>query len=102
MELEDKWYDLYEANEQEIEIYQEYERYDFLQHYDFEMTPRPDQEYVNVYIRAGSQMNFYKREGYDLLTYLGDLGGLFDIVFILGSIITSFLTTKLFTATLIS
>lgn len=47
-------------------------------------------------------MNFYKREGYDLLTYLGDLGGLFDIVFILGSIITSFLTTKLFTATLIS
>ena len=30
MELEDKWYDLYEANEQEIEIYQEQERYDFL------------------------------------------------------------------------
>ena len=47
-------------------------------------------------------MNFYKREGYDLLTYLGDLGGLFDIVFILGSIITTFLTSKLFTANLIS
>ena len=73
-----------------------------MQQDDLNKVPRADREYINIFIRAGMESNFYKREGYDLLTYLGDLGGLFDIVYIVGSIITGLLTSKIFTATLIS
>ena len=36
-----------------------------------------------------------------MLTYLGDLGGLLDVLFVVGSILTSAVTSKLFIAALI-
>ena len=41
-------------------------------------------------------------EVYDLLTYLGDLGGLFDIAFFIGKLLTMSITAKFFNAALIS
>ena len=61
-----------------------------------------DRQYFNIYFNAGDQKKFYKREKYDILSYLGDLGGIFDILFILGSGATTFFSSRLFLASLIS
>ena len=55
-----------------------------------------------MYIRADDTQYFFKRENYDLITYLGDLGGLLDVLFAVGSVTTGLLTSKLFKAKLIS
>ena len=60
-----------------------------------------EREYVAFYFRADSEKHFYQREIYDVLSYLGDLGGLFDILFIIGISLTSFFFSKLFLAALI-
>lgn len=65
-------------------------------------TPVERREYINVYIRADDTQYFFKRENYDLITYLGDLGGLLDVLFVVGSVTTGLLTSKLFKAMLIS
>ena len=39
-------------------------------------------EYLNLYLRAESMTKLYKREDYQILDYLGDLGGLLDFVII--------------------
>ena len=46
-------------------------------------------------------MRVYKREVVDILTYLGDLGGLIDILLVIGQLLVSFVASKLFTAALI-
>ena len=60
-----------------------------------------DREYMTIFFRADSETRIYKREGYDLLTFLGDLGGLFDICMILGMFLTTMFAGRLFTAALI-
>lgn len=52
-------------------------------------------------MRAAGITRSYSREGYDVLTYLGDLGGLMDILLVAGQMMTSVFASKLFTAALI-
>jgi len=52
-------------------------------------------------LRADNEQRLYKREGDDVLTYLGDLGGLMDILLITGSTLTGLFSAKLFRAALI-
>ena len=61
-----------------------------------------EREYISIYLRADSEKRIYKREGYDILTFFGDIGGLFDIVLIFGWAMTTFFAGKVFTAALIS
>ena len=62
----------------------------------------PEREYVTIYFRADQSKRLFKRESYDILTYLGDLGGLMDVLLMLGKISTSIFATKLLSAALIS
>ena len=39
-------------------------------------------EYFSLYLRADSMTKLYKREDYQLLDYLGDLGGILDFVIV--------------------
>ena len=64
--------------------------------------PRDKTSYLNIFFRADSSMHVYKREGYDFLTFLGDLGGLFDIMMVIGWSFTSLFTGRLLAAALIS
>ena len=43
----------------------------------------------------------YKRIGYDLLTFLGDVGGLLDIVLVMGHMLTMFFAARLFQGALV-
>ena len=65
-------------------------------------TRLEDREYIKIYFRAESAKRVYQRQGYDILAYLGDLGGLLDFLFVVGKVITSIFTSKLFIAALIS
>ena len=60
-----------------------------------------DREYLAIYLRADKEKTRYTRISYDMLTYLGDLGGLLDIVLMFGSLCTGFFARKLFQAALI-
>ena len=64
--------------------------------------PVTEREYINIYMRADETQQVFKREGYAILTYLGDLVGLLDVVCVFGSVTTALLSSKLFKASLIS
>ena len=61
-----------------------------------------DREYFALYFRAAAEKRLYVQEKYDLLSYLGDLGGLFDILYMIGLALTSFYSSKLFIAAIIN
>ena len=55
-----------------------------------------------MFLRQDQYHRFYKHEAYDILTYLGDLGGLYGILYTLGMILTSRFVARMFNATIIS
>ena len=64
-------------------------------------STRAERSYVEINLRASSIKRVYKREVVDVLTYLGDLGGLLDVLLVVGQMLTSIVASKLFTAALI-
>ena len=56
---------------------------------------------MSIYLRSYNEQRFYKREGYSALDYLGDLGGLLDVLLIVGGLFTAIFAKKLFKAALI-
>ena len=66
-----------------------------------ENTPPEDIEYIKIYLRADSNSKLYKREDYQLLEYLGDLGGLLDFVILLCWASSHVFVKRLFNAALI-
>ena len=65
-------------------------------------TPIEDREYVNLFFRQDYSQRLYKREEYDMLTYLGDLGGLLDFVVIFGWVVSYHFASRLFSAALVN
>ena len=45
-------------------------------------TPLEDQDLFVLFLRADNMSKLYKREDYQLLDYLGDLGGILDFVIV--------------------
>ena len=54
-----------------------------------------------MYLRVSSLQRIYARSSYTMMAYLGDLGGLIDIIWITGALITTILTKNLFEAAMI-
>ena len=61
-----------------------------------------EREYIGIYLRTQNEQRVYKREGYDILTYFGDLGGVFDLLFLTCSLFSGLVTARFFQASLIS
>ena len=79
LNLLDEWIDIFELTEYDLTLYeQSYVK----QHnrYIPKETALADREYISIYLRADDTQRNYKREEYDVLTYFGDLGGLFDFI----------------------
>ena len=64
-------------------------------------VPENEKEYLNIYFRADSYSGFYVREDYELLEYLGDIGGLLDFVLVMGWFISTVFVSRLFQAALV-
>ena len=56
---------------------------------------------VAVYIRADKFYDSYERKVTDILTLLGDLGGLLEFFVMIGGLLVGFLSQKLFMASII-
>ena len=63
--------------------------------------PLEEREYLSIFFRADNENKLYKRIGYDILTYLGDLGGILDVVVVAGHVCTTIFASRLFQAALI-
>ena len=57
---------------------------------------------MSIFLRAANISRQYRRDGYDILTYFGDLGGLFEITYFFGKVLTSIFAGKLFLAAMVS
>ena len=100
--IKDAIFDIFDVSEREIPLYEQKKYMDYVHKSSLSTLINGGfKEYVNIIFRIDSEKNYYKKEGYDLLQYLGDLGGLFDIIFILGSGLTGAISSKLFLAALI-
>lgn len=63
---------------------------------------RSEREYIKLYLRQEvNQSRFYQVEEYDLLTYLGDIGGLFSAAMIVGRAITFCFVSRLLQAEIV-
>ena len=63
--------------------------------------PIEEREYLGIFFRADNENKLYKRIGYDILTYLGDLGGLLDVVVVIGQFSATLFASRLFQAALV-
>ena len=60
-----------------------------------ETMPLEERKYVSLFLRADSKKHVYNIERYDLLSFLGDMGGLYDIVILIGGSLTSFFSKSM-------
>ena len=58
------------------------------------MPLNPDEQasLFAMYFRASSSTRVYSRRSYTVTMYLGDLGGLIDIIWAVGTLISAFFT----------
>jgi hypothetical protein len=56
---------------------------------------------VAVYIRADKFYDSYDRQVTDILTLLGDLGGLMEFFVMIGGLIVTFIASKMFMASIV-
>ena len=63
--------------------------------------PLSEQKYASLFFRAHTKRRVYNRDPYKLLELLGDLGGLFDILILIGLLLTNFWVVPHFTAELL-
>ena len=99
--MKDNIFDLFDTSEIEVYLFQEAARIDYYERIDAEEETK-DRKYLTLFLRADNEKRLYKREGYDVLTYLGDLGGLADVLLIAGSILTGLFSAKMFQVALIN
>ena len=57
---------------------------------------------MKIYFRQDEHRRFYKHEAYNFLEFLGDLGGLYSILYALSMLIASPLLTRLYQASIVS
>ena len=88
LRLKDNIFDIYDQVEKLVPLFEPKQRIDYFKPI-YSDSPLAGRTYIAIYFRAENSKNFYTREGYDLLTFLGDLGGLFDVIFLVGASMTS-------------
>ena len=98
--LKDKLWDLFEIFERDQPIYEISHSHD-VQKWIPPSMPVSERSYIDVFLRMDDSMRLYKREEYDVLTYLGDLGGLSEILILLGWFVSKNIVSRLYSAALV-
>ena len=96
--VKDGIYDILDLSQVEYTVIEEQMRQD---HYSLIDPIEETSSLIEISLRLSTMKRVYKREVDDVLTYLGDLGGLLDVLLVMGQILTSLVAHKLFTAALI-
>ena len=91
LSLKNNIFDVYDAEENEIDLFDASKSFDYNSVIPKDSL-REDRRYIRIFFRADNERKVYTLESYDLVTMVGDLGGLLDIILIVGQSLTSFLT----------
>ena len=100
MKMKDKWWDIFEFFEYEVNLFEKSRSQEVLEWMGSDV-PLSERKYFKFYIRSDQIKNNYKREEYDLLQYFGDIGGLLEIVTLVGWYMSFALVSRLFQAALV-
>ena len=57
---------------------------------------------MEIFFRAFNEQRIYRREGYDILTYFADLGGMVDLLYITLKIFVAIFAEKLLRKRIVS
>ena len=98
--LNDNIFDIFETDEKNVSLLESAKSQDYYERMD-KNIPLEEREYLSIFFRADNENKLYKRIGYDILTYLGDLGGILDVVVVVGHVCTTIFASRLFQAALI-
>ena len=93
-------FDIFEQHKIELEFFESISR-EYYYRRNVPGLATADRVYHEIYIRYSSTQRQYNKESYDILTYLGDMGGLFEISLFVGKLLTSLFVGKMFQAALI-
>ena len=80
--------------------------FEYMRFYKYEEKKDPtepvsDKTFYKIYLRADATSRHYRRETYSLLEYLGDLGGLIDIIFIMTGAFVATIIERQFNAAIL-
>lgn len=86
---------------------EELDIFEYVRSYAYHLKPKKDtkvkdQVYAAFYFRQDETTRNYVRRTYDILDYLGDLGGIFELVWLVFSLSIGFLIARQFNAKLVS
>ena len=86
----------------------EWSIFEYIRHYSYtevpkwtEKDPLKEREYAAIYIRSENFSRNYTRRTYGLIEYLGDLGGIQEIIFAVCGYLVGFLIQRMFNAELV-
>ena len=100
MSLKDNIWDFFDFSEYEVVI-PEHSNVSEASRWIPPSRPVHERTYVEIFLRQDELKRLYKREEYDLLTYLGDLGGLLDLIMLMGVSLSSPFVLRMLHAALI-
>ena len=60
-----------------------------------------DKNYINIFLAADNKLRIYKREVTKIMDFLGDIGGIIEIVLAIGLLVTSAFVTRSMNAEMI-
>ena len=98
--LQDNSFDIFDLYQEEFDIFEQAGRYDYTQRMP-QAIDVAEREYLSIFFRADNELRLYKRARDDIVTYMGDLGGLLDVLVVLGYTLTGIFASKIFKAALI-
>ena len=94
IETNDNIFDIFQMETKLTQLVEEAERVDYLRRNVQLAASIPDRLYLGINFRAHNQQTVYKRQTYDMLTFLADLGGGYDLLIIVFGSICGVLTTN--------
>ena len=99
VEQNNHYFDIFDQNTMKESFFEPSFQVDSTKHI-FDSEPTAEKSYFKLFFRADDRFNLYKLERYDLLTYLGDIGGLADITIMISGFLSIIFGRKILQAAL--
>ena len=101
IKLEDSIVDFFDVEERDLELF-EIESVQQVHRTAFDSQPLADRNLISIYLRTANTKRAYKREEYELLEYIGELGGIRDIVMLFASFFTANVIKRIYYAAMVA
>ena len=99
--LEDSVVDFFDVEERDLELF-EIDSVQQVHRIAFDSQPLADRNLISIYLRTANTKRAYKREEYELLEYVGELGGIRDIVILFVSFFTTNVIKRIYYAAMVA